>query len=227
MKIILVEDDVALRRELKTILKNNGYYVIAYDDFFNISSKIIEENADLILLDIGLPDSDGLSLCSEIRSKSIIPIIFLTSDSSSITEVTAFALGGDDYISKPYNVSVLLSHISAVLKRTSKNTDLLTYRGIELYLKKCKVCYEGLEEELTKTEQKILLFLFERPQIIVERSMLIDYLWENECYIDDNTLSVNITRLRKKLSNIGVENLIITKHKQGYMIWKLELKILF
>lgn len=218
MKIILVEDDVALRRELKTILKNNGYYVIAYDDFFNISSKIIEENADLILLDIGLPDSDGLSLCSEIRSKSIIPIIFLTSDSSSITEVTAFALGGDDYISKPYNVSVLLSHISAVLKRTSKNTDLLTYRGIELYLKKCKVCYEGLEEELTKTEQKILLFLFERPQIIVERSMLIDYLWENECYIDDNTLSVNITRLRKKLSNIGVENLIITKHKQGYMI---------
>lgn len=218
MKIILVEDDVALRRELKTILKNNGYYVIAYDDFFNISSKIIEENADLILLDIGLPDSDGLSLCSEIRSKSNIPIIFLTSDSSSITEVTAFALGGDDYISKPYNVSVLLSHISAVLKRTSKNTDLLTYRGIELYLKKCKVCYEGLEEELTKTEQKILLFLFERPQIIVERSMLIDYLWENECYIDDNTLSVNITRLRKKLSNIGVENLIITKHKQGYMI---------
>ena len=218
MKIILIEDDIAIRRELKTILSNNGYTVVVYDEFSDISQKIISENADLILLDIGLPESDGLTICYEIRSVSNIPIIFLTCDSTSITEVNAFALGGDDYICKPYNVSVLLSHISAVLKRTSKNIDLLTYRGIKLSTKKCKIYYNGLEEELTKTEQKILSYLFEKPQVIVERNTLINYLWENECYIDDNTLSVNITRLRKKLSNIGVENLIITKHKQGYMI---------
>lgn len=218
MKILLIEDDVSLRRELQTILKNNGYSVVTYDEFSNISLKIINENADLILLDIGLPDSNGLKLCSDIRCKSSVPIIFLTSDSSSITEVNAFAFGGDDYITKPYNISVLLSHISAVLKRTSKNIDLLTYRGIELSTLKSKLCYEGLEIDLTKTEQKILSYFFERPQVVVKRSVLIDYLWENECYIDDNTLSVNITRLRKKLSTIGIENLIVTKHKQGYMI---------
>lgn len=125
---------------------------------------------------------------------------------------------GNDYISKPYNVSVLLSHISAVLKRTSQAQDVLSYKGIELHLQKCVICHGGKQEELTKTEQKILSYLFTHTQAVVERSELINYLWDNECYIDDNTLSVNITRIRKKLELLGVENLIVTKHKQGYMI---------
>lgn len=218
MKILLIEDDSALRRELTTVLKNNGYCVCAYDDFSEVSSRAVKENADLILLDIGLPEKDGLTLCSEIRQHSSVPVIFLTCDNSSLTEVNAFSLGGDDYISKPYNVSVLLSHISAVLKRTSQAQDVLSYKGIELHLQKCVICHEGKQEELTKTEQKILSYLFTHTQAVVERSELINYLWDNECYIDDNTLSVNMTRIRKKLELLGVENLIVTKHKQGYMI---------
>lgn len=218
MKIIVIEDDAVIRKELKLLLENNGYEVIAFEEFLDIAAKAADKNADLILLDISLPGINGLTLCSEIRSLSAVPIIFLTSDSSSLTEVTALNLGGDDYISKPYNVSVLLSRISAVLKRTVKKSDILTYRGVTLSTVKCRISCGLLEEELTKTEFQILYYLFQRPQEIVLRRQLIDYLWENECYIDDNTLSVNITRLRKKLSSIGVNDMITTKHKQGYVI---------
>ena len=220
-KIAIVEDDREIREELTILLKNAGYQINPIDNFENVEQQILGNEYDLILLDVNLPNRNGYEICSKIRTKSKVPIIFVTSRNNSMDELNGIMLGGDDYIEKPYNVPILLARIQNLLKRTydrEKNESKLEYKGIELDILKSQIQFKEKEVELTKTEMKTLYYLFKHSDQIVPRADIIDYLWDNEVYADDNSLSVIITRLREKLKEIGVENLIETKRGQGYKI---------
>ena len=219
-KIIIVEDDKEIREELKILLENSGYEVQIISDFEHIIEKIIEEQVHLILLDINLPNKDGFEICSKIRAKSKVPIIFVTSRNNSMDELKGIMLGGDDYIEKQYNVQILLARIKNLLNRTylEERESKIEYKGITLEVLKSKITYNKKEIELTKTEIKTLHYLFKNKDKIIPRADIIDFLWDNEVYADDNSLSVIITRLREKLKEIGIENLIETKRGQGYKI---------
>ncbi len=220
-KIAIVEDDREIREELAILLKNAGYQINQINNFENVEQQILENEYDLILLDVNLPNINGYEICSKIRTKSKIPIIFVTSRNNSMDELNGIILGGDDYIEKPYNVPILLARIQNLLKRTydrEENESRLEYKGIELDILKSQIYFQYKEIELTKTEIKTLYYLFKHSDKIVPRADIIDYLWDNEVYADDNSLSVIITRLREKLKEIGVENLIETKRGQGYKL---------
>ncbi len=220
-KIAVVEDEATIRSELKTILQNSLYEVKIIDKFENVAKQIIELSPDVVLLDINLPNQSGLDICMDIRKTSDIPIIFVTSKNTSMDELNCITLGGDDYISKPYNPPILLARISSILKRTKKasdNTNILVHKGVTLDVLNAKVKFEDRDIELSKTELKILYYLFLNRDKIVDRISLIEYLWDNQSFIDDNTLSVNMTRIRNKLSEIGVDNFIETKRGLGYKI---------
>lgn len=219
-KIIIVEDDKEIREELKILLENSGYEVQIISDFEHIIEKIIEEQVHLILLDINLPNKNGFEICSKIRAKSKVPIIFVTSRNNSMDELKGIMLGGDDYIEKPYNVPILLARIKNLLNRTylEERESKIEYKGITLEVLKSKITYNKKEIELTKTEIKTLHYLFKNKDKIIPRADIIDFLWDNEVYADDNSLSVIVTRLREKLKEIGIENLIETKRGQGYKI---------
>lgn len=223
-KIIIVEDDKEIREELKILLQNRGYEVKIISEFENIEDKILKENAHLVLLDINLPNKNGYEICSKLRAKSKIPIIFVTSRNNSMDELKGIMLGGDDYIEKPYNVPILLARIQNLLNRTyssEKKNSEIEYKRITLDTLKSTIKYQEKEIELTKTEIKTLHYLFTNKEKIIARADIINYLWDNEVYADDNSLSVIITRLREKLKEIGIENLIETKRGQGYKIWDL------
>ena len=223
-KIMIVEDDIEIREELKILLQNNGYEVKVVTNFENIEKQILEEQCHLILLDINLPNKSGYEICSKIRTKSKLPIIFVTSRNSSMDELNGIMLGGDDYIEKPYNVPVLLARIQNLLNRVypkEQKSSKVEYKGITLDILKSQIKYNDKEIELTKTEIKTLYFLLKNTDRIIPRTEIIDYLWDNEVYADDNSLSVVITRLREKLKEIGVENLIETKRGQGYKLLNL------
>ena len=220
-KIMIVEDDIEIREELKILLQNNGYEVKVTTNFENVEKKILEEQCHLILLDINLPNKNGYEICSKIRTKSKLPIIFVTSRNSSMDELNGIMLGGDDYIEKPYNVPVLLARIQNLLNRVypkEQKSSKLEYKGITLDILKSQIKYNDKEIELTKTEIKTLYYLLKNTDRIIARTEIIDYLWDNEVYADDNSLSVVITRLREKLKKIGVEHLIETKRGQGYKL---------
>lgn len=220
-KIMIIEDEANIRVELKTILENALYNVVLIDKFENVVNQILGENPDIILLDVNLPNKSGLDICMDLRKTSDIPIIFVTSKNTSMDELNCITLGGDDYISKPYNPPILLARISSILKRTKKiteNKNVLTHKGVTLDVLKATVKYNDDYIELSKTEMKILYYLFLNKDKIVDRISLVEYLWDNQSFIDDNTLSVNITRIRNKLSEIGVENFIETKRGLGYKI---------
>lgn len=220
-KIMIIEDEANIRVELKTILENALYNVVLIDKFENVVNQILGENPDIILLDVNLPNKSGLDICMDLRKTSDIPIIFVTSKNTSMDELNCITLGGDDYISKPYNPPILLARISSILKRTKKiteNKNVLTHKGVTLDVLNATVKYNDDYIELSKTEMKILYYLFLNKDKIVDRISLVEYLWDNQSFIDDNTLSVNITRIRNKLSEIGVENFIETKRGLGYKI---------
>ena len=220
-KIMIIEDEANIRVELKTILENALYNVVLIDKFENVVNQILGENPDIILLDVNLPNKSGLDICKDLRKTSDIPIIFVTSKNTSMDELNCITLGGDDYISKPYNPPILLARISSILKRTKKiteNKNVLTHKGVTLDVLNATVKYNDDYIELSKTEMKILYYLFLNKDKIVDRISLVEYLWDNQSFIDDNTLSVNITRIRNKLSEIGVENFIETKRGLGYKI---------
>lgn len=220
-KIMIVEDDIETREELKILLQNNGYEVKVTTNFENVEKQILEEQCHLILLDINLPNKNGYEICSKIRTKSKLPIIFVTSRNSSMDELNGIMLGGDDYIEKPYNVPVLLARIQNLLNRVypkEQKSSKLEYKGITLDILKSQIKYNDKEIELTKTEIKTLYYLLKNTDRIIARTEIIDYLWDNEVYADDNSLSVVITRLREKLKEIGVEHLIETKRGQGYKL---------
>lgn len=220
MKIYIVEDEITIRSELAKLLESYGYTCAYSDDFPNIVEQILKEDSDLILLDINLPFYDGYHVCREIRKQSNTPIIIVTSRNNDMDELMSMNLGADDFITKPYNTQILLARIAAVLKRIDgKNTtDTITHNGITLFLNKSIVRFQDMDAELTKNEFRILAHLIQNAGKIVSREDLIEELWQSDEFIDDNTLTVNINRLRHKLEEIGAKHYINTKRGQGYMI---------
>lgn len=219
-KILIIEDELEIREELTLLLKNEGFQITAPADFAKIKTYVQNTAPDLVLLDIGLPDKDGFGICIDIRKVSSVPIIFVTSRDTSMDELKALSLGGDDYVTKPYNIPVLIARIKAVLRRrndTVTGSDL-EVKGLRLDLQRGCVIYAEQACEITKNEMKILSCLMGSPGTIIARADLIEYLWDNQIYIDDNTLSVNITRLRAKLEGIGAVDYIMTKRGMGYRI---------
>lgn len=221
-KIIIVEDIETIREELKTFLTRYGYHVLTPSNFENVLSYIEKETPDLILLDINLPVFDGYHICREVRKKSDVPIIIVTSRDSEMDELMSMNLGADDFITKPYNTEILLARIGAVLKRTHGNSekqqDILMYNDLKLNPTKGNIIYGDITAEVTKNELKILSCLIKNQGQIVSREDLMDYMWNSNIFMDDNTLSVNVTRLRKKLEEIGMEDAIITRRGLGYMM---------
>lgn len=218
--IVIIDDDLSVQRELKLLLENAGYRADVAEDFANILEYVQKLQPDLLLLDVALPGADGITLCSKIRMISDVPIIFITSQSSSSAELECMMTGGDDFIEKPYRPAVLLAHIAAILRRVSGKSQnkVLVFGGIELNLLNGTVRCEKKEVELSKNEMHILSYFFMHKDEIISREDLMNNLWDNESFVDDNTLSVNIRRIRQKLEDIGVQDLIQTKRGMGYQL---------
>lgn len=217
--IMIVEDDPVIREELTFLLENENYQVYPVSDFETVPEQVRSACPDLVLLDLGLPERDGLSLCAAIRE--IAPIIVVTSRTSALDELRALNLGSDDYVTKPYNIPVLLARIKAVLRRNgggNAEPAVLKAAGIQLSLTKGIVNANGQSAELTRNELKILAYLMSHAGEIVPRDDLIEALWDSQIYIDDNTLSVNVTRLRGKLEGLGMPDAIRTRRGMGYQL---------
>ena len=217
-KIKIIEDDISLAKELKELLENAGYIAIKTKDFSNIYEEIQKEEPNLILLDINLPKISGEVLLEKIRKESNIPIIMVTSRNNELDEVLSMSYGADDYITKPYNPTILLLRIKAVLKRTDRKFDKIAYRELEIIPEKGSLRRNKEEIILTKNEMIIFLYLFQNQEKIVTRDELMTDLWNNNEYINDNALTVNISRLRKKLKEIGYDDAIETRKGQGYIL---------
>lgn len=221
-KILIIEDEAVVRRELKVLLEHAGYQTAVPEQFTHILSEVQREKPDLILLDVNLPGCSGFDLCMQIREQTEIPVIFLTGRTDAMDELNGMLRGGDDYITKPCHAPILLARIAAVLKRTrgacSKETIKFIHNGVELDVAACCLTCKGGRVELTKNEMKILHRLFQSPGEYVSRMDLIEYLWENQVFIDDNTLSVHMARIREKLRAVQVTDLIRTRRGVGYRI---------
>jgi len=220
MKLFIIEDDIVLRTELISLLESYNYSCETSDNFKNIITEAVDSNADLILLDINLPYYDGYHVCREIRKISDVPIMVVTSRNNDMDELMSMNLGADDFITKPYNIQILLARIAAILKRTNQKnySSEVEYKGLTLSMAKSTVYYESKEAELTKNELRILSVLMQNANNIISRDDLMDELWQSDEFVDDNTLTVNVNRLRKKLEEIGAADFIKTKRGQGYMI---------
>ena len=219
-KILIIEDDLVIRTELITLLEGNNYEASTVTDFTSTVQTVKSTQPHLILLDIKLPQTNGFSLCSQIRGFSNVPIIFVTSCTTDMDELNSIMLGGDAFITKPYNTAILLAKIASLLKRAypMDAQTSLTYQGAILHLDSSKIEYVGRQADLTKNELKILSCLFKHAGTICARADIVEYLWDNQVYIDDNALSVNINRIREKLASIGLTDFIKTKHRQGYTL---------
>lgn len=219
-KVMIIEDDPVIREELALLLANENYQTAAITDFADVPAQVSRFGPDLILLDLNLPGQDGFSLCAALRKSGQAPIIFVTSRDSAEDELRALSLGGDDYVTKPYNIPVLLARIRAVLRRSggAAEPDILEANGLTLHLTQGTASSNGKSVELTRNELKILAYLMSRPGEIVPRADLIDALWDSQIYIDDNTLSVNVTRLRSKLAELGLPEFIKTRRGMGYQL---------
>ena len=219
-KILIVEDDEKLRNEIEIFFSNNGYKVETLKKFDNTIHDIIETKSDLILLDINLPGTDGEYICKEIRKQSNVPIIIITSRDNEIDELLSINYGADHYITKPFNIHILLAKTNSLLRRSNmeKEQDKINAQDYIINLSNSTIIKENKEIELTKNELKILKYLTEKRNKIVSREELMDYLWESESFIDDNTLTVNITRLRNKLEELNLKELLETKRGQGYIL---------
>lgn len=217
-KIKIIEDDLSIANELKEILENAGYLAEVTEEFSDILDQIRKEQPDLILLDINLPKINGEVLLQQIRKESNIPVIMVTSKNTEVDEVLSMSYGADDYITKPYNPTILLLRIGAVLKRSKRSTDKIIYHNLEVIPQKGIINQESKEIILTKNEMIIFLYLLQHQGKIVTRDELMTDLWNNDEYINDNALTVNISRLRSKLKEIGYEEAIETRKGQGYIL---------
>lgn len=217
---MIIEDDPSIREELAFLLKNEGYHPLAATDFTDIQEQAQKEQPDLILLDIGLPGKDGFSLCVSLKNSVNAPVIFVTSRDCSLDEVRALSLGGDDYITKPYNIPVLLARIKAALRRKTgaSEPEIIEAAGLRLDLTKGIVSAKNEKVVLTRNELQILACLMQCDGKIISRADLMETLWDSQIYIDDNTLSVNVTRLRGKLAELGMADLIKTRRGMGYQL---------
>ena len=218
--IMIVEDDMELREELATFLKNSGYQVTLVTEFDTLSQTFsnLTSNVDLILLDINIPGMNGESLLKEFRKTSNIPVIMVTSKNNEMDELLCMSYGADDYITKPYNPQILLLRIEAVLKRMNQTSTVLSYRDITLHLSKGMIQKGNIEVPLSKNELKIFYYLLMHQGTIVSREEIMRYLWDTEEFIDDNTLTVNMNRIRNKLREIGLTDAIETRRGQGYIL---------
>lgn len=219
-KILIVEDDEKLRDELEIFLNKNGYQAESLRTFNNTIQDILNKDPDLILLDINLPNADGEYICKEIRKQSQMPIIIITSRDNELDELISMNYGADHYITKPFNIQILLAKIASILRRTNMGEIQEKIDAKDFILNISKSIIEKDEKiiELTKNEFRILKFLVQNRGKIVSRDEIMECLWDNESFIDDNTLTVNITRLRNKLEEIQLKDLLVTKRGQGYML---------
>lgn len=221
-KVFIIEDDVKINEQLGSFLKRYGYEVATSFDFENIVDIALEKNPKIILLDINLPVFDGYYICKEIRKQSNVPIIVVTSRDTEMDELISMNLGADDFITKPYNTAILLARIESIIRRVYGNNsmEIYEYNGLRYNLSTSEMEYEGNKSDLTKNESRILYTLIKNKGKIVSRSELMKYLWQNDEFVDDNTLTVNINRLRKKMEEIGANNMLTTKRGQGYiLVW--------
>lgn len=217
-KILIVEDEETIRCELSDLLKNSGYEPLILQDFQNAEKKILLLNPNLILLDINIPYINGELLLKNIRKKSNVPIIMVTSRSQESDEVLSMSYGADDYITKPYNPNILLLRISAVLKRAKGYQEITSYKDLDINMQKGIIRKDNIEIVLTKNEMIIFNYLLNHQNKIVTRDELMTDLWNNNEYINDNALTVNISRLRSKLKSIGYENVLVTRKGIGYIL---------
>lgn len=217
-KIFIVEDDRSIREELAELLRNSGYDAEYLTDFSNSKAKILSAKPDLILMDINIPDLNGEQLLKEIRSETDTPVIMVTSRTSETDEVLSMSYGADDYITKPYNPTILLLRISAVLKRSAGSATVQSYNSLQVNDAKGCLTDGSRELILTKNEMIIFRFMLDRRGSIVTRDELMTALWDNDEFVNDNALTVNISRLRSKLADLGCEDAIETRKKQGYIL---------
>lgn len=215
---MIVEDDKVIREELEEILKNSSYEVLILENFKNSKEEILKKNPDLILLDINIPYMNGEVLLKELRKETDIPVIMVTSRNSQVDEVLSISYGADDYITKPYNPTILLLRINAIFRRIDNKQDILTYKDLRVDTCKGIIYKENIEIPLTKNEMIIFNYLLNNQNKIVTRDELMTDLWNNNEYINDNALTVNISRLRSKLKEIGYDDAIETRKKQGYIL---------
>lgn len=224
-KILIVEDDKKLRNELELFLNNNGYQTYSLETFDNTVQDILNINPDLILLDINLPSADGQYICKELRKVSNMPIIIVTSRDNELDELLSINYGADHYITKPFNIQILLAKIGSLLRRTNIATDTgekIDARDFVLNISKSTIEKHNKSIELTKNEFRILKFLVQNRGKIVLREDIMECLWDNESFIDDNTLTVNINRVRSKLEELDLKELLETKRGQGYILKRRE-----
>lgn len=221
-KIYVIEDDEGIRRELTALLSRNGYEVAACEDFPRVAELALAAAPDLVLLDLTLPGTDGQLVCREIRAVSQVPIIVLTSRTTEADEVVAMTLGADDFVAKPYSSQVLLAHMAALLRRAGAaagdGASMLAHNGVTVDLARSLATAGEQSVELTKNELRILALLVRRAGTIVSREDLMRELWASDAFVDDNTLTVNVNRLRAALAKIGVHGYLTTHRGQGYSV---------
>ena len=217
-KIMIIEDDTIISKELYELLVNAGYEALILKDFSNAKEEVLKSNIDLILLDINIPYQNGEQLLKEIRKESNIPVIMVTSRANETDEILSISYGADDYITKPYSPTILLLRIQNIFKRLDNSTEVLKYKDLEVSLSRGTLFGNNKELELTKNEMLIFQHLLNNQNRIVSRDELMTILWNNEEYINDNALTVNISRLRSKLEGFGYPNAIETRKGQGYIL---------
>jgi DNA-binding response OmpR family regulator len=219
--ILIVEDDRTIRQELRCLLEKYRYKVIAAEDFSDVTALALAENPHLILLDLNLPFYDGYHICRELRKHSEIPIIVVTSRDSEMDELMSLSLGADHFVTKPYNTQILIARIEALLKRAYGDAGapaLMRFDDLSLDVGRCTAARPGRSVELTKNESRILQALMENGGAVVSRDDIMHALWQTDAFVDDNTLTVNINRLRRKLGEIGAGDRIKTRRGQGYSL---------
>ncbi|MDZ5472044.1 response regulator transcription factor [Bacillus sp. 31A1R] len=220
-KVMIIEDDPKIRTLVNDYLKKWGFQTVMVEHFESIDDQFTNEKPDLVLLDINLPSFDGYYWCNKIRQKADTPIIFISSRTETMDIIMAMNLGGDDFIQKPFALEVLVAKIQAVLRRSNRQIEEIeTLRAGELVLHvgRATITYKTHELTLTKNEYQIMYLLIKNVGWIVSRDEIMRALWEDEEFIDDNTLTVNVNRLRKKLESIGLQETIVTKKRQGYIL---------
>lgn len=220
-KILIIEDDMVIAKSIKNSLNQWSYEAEYITDFKEIVSQFLKFDPHLVLLDISLPFFNGYHWCSEIRKISKVPIIFISSMSESMNIIMAVNMGGDDFIAKPFDLNILVAKVQALLRRTYSfggTMNVIEHNGVVLNLGDTTLEYKNSKIELTKNEFKIIQILLENVGKAISRDAIMTRLWESDSYIDDNTLTVNVTRLRKKLGDIGLEDFIKTKKGIGYMV---------
>ncbi|MBC3886829.1 response regulator [Acetobacterium paludosum] len=220
-KILIVEDDAIIANSIKKCLENWGYDVELIEDFNGIIDQFVRFSPQLVLMDIALPLFNGYHWCTEIRKLSKVPIIFISSNSDNMNIVMAMNMGGDDFIAKPFDLNVLVAKVQAILRRAYSfqgEADLLEYRGAILNLSDASLIFQEQKVELTKNDFRILKILMENKGKVVSRDQMMTRLWDDNCFVDDNTLTVNIARLRKKLDEAGLTEFITTKKGSGYLV---------